>query len=163
VCAFVGSQEYWRQPGSYDRVLDLVANRPLSDFVGLLAAEGMYQAVSLGKTTSEMLARASGMKWLSWRAAPKQFRAVVGEPTPELLEGLRAALEAGTLQVVVGRHFNGGLEDIPAAMHLQGSPHRPHGKIVVSVVTAASAAPAAVTDPVPSVAASSPEAGAGRA
>ena len=124
------TREDFVQPGRYDLVLDMAANRPLSDFRRALSPGGAYVIVGgpngrwLGPIAPFIRMR------LSARFVPQKLRGVSFEPQRDNLIALKELIESGDVKPVVDRTYP--LSEVPEAIRYLEAGHA-QGKIVITV------------------------------
>lgn len=121
------SIDFTRGPIRYDAILDNPGNHPLRACRGVLEPDGVYVLIGGGKAPIlGPIPRLTGAKLLGI-VSSQRFELALGKETPEDLKVLRAMLEAGSIQPVVGRTMS--LDDVPGALAEIGRGHT-CGKLV---------------------------------
>jgi 2-desacetyl-2-hydroxyethyl bacteriochlorophyllide A dehydrogenase len=115
-------EDFTKGEAKYDLILDIVANRSISDYMNTLAPNGRYVAVAFNASALFLgsLYSKNGKKAVS----------LSHEPRVEDLEYLREQIEGGKVKPVVDKVFL--LNEVPDAMkyHESGSPN---GKVVITM------------------------------
>lgn len=114
--------DFTERASRYDLIFDIVANRPVSDYLRALRPNGSYVACAFNPTAlffGSMLSRRG-----------RRVRALSHKPSPEDLEAMKQLLESGEVIPVIDRCFR--LSEAAEAMrYLQSGQSR--GKIVLVV------------------------------
>jgi len=105
----------------YDLIVDIVANRPVSEYMRALDPKGKYVAIAFNPTSLFQGARSTGSKKSSSLAAKQSI---------EDLVIVRELLEAGKVVPVIGRCYP--LSEVAAAVRYYGERHA-QGKVVITV------------------------------
>ena len=117
-------EDFTHSEQKYDLILDIVANRSVSDYAQALNPQGRYVAVAFNPTAlflGPMLSKKDG----------KKIYALSQKPNPVDLAFIKTLLESGKVVPLIDRTFS--LAEVPQAMHyLEEKSH--HGKVVISVV-----------------------------
>ena len=111
-------EDFTLNEGRYDRIIDIVAKRPMSDYLRALSPEGRYVAVAFNPRS--MLSRGGDKK-----AGP-----LVVNPSDEDLPLLKELIEAGKVKPVIDRRYP--LSEVAEALRYYGERHS-RGKVVISV------------------------------
>jgi len=111
-------EDFSRNEGRYDLIIDIVANRPMSEYMRALAPQGRYVAVAFNP--SSMFARDGGKK-----ASPLTVKSSV-----EDLAYLKGLIEAGKVKPVIDRRYP--LSEVAEALRYYGERHS-RGKVVIAV------------------------------
>jgi NADPH:quinone reductase-like Zn-dependent oxidoreductase len=111
-------EDFTQNEGRYDRIIDIVANRSMSDYLRALSPEGKYIAVAFNP--SSMFARGGGKK-----AGPLEVKSSV-----EDLVFLKGLIEAGKVVPVIDRRYT--LSEVAEALRYYGERHS-QGKVVITV------------------------------
>ncbi len=122
--------DFARPGGTYDLMLDIVGNRPLSDCKRVLTRDGIYVMVSgpkgrwLGPVPRMLAAQ------LAFRFTKRRFRWYVAKPSQDDLRYLTELVESGRLRPVIEHRYSFvGTAD---ALRYQGEGHA-RGKSVITV------------------------------
>ncbi len=117
-------KDFTRSESKYDLILNIVANRSVSDYAQALNPQGVYVAVAFNPTAlllGPILSKKDG----------KKIYALSHRPNPDDLAFIKTLLKSGKVIPLIDRCFS--LAEVPQAMHyLEGKSH--HGKVVISVV-----------------------------
>jgi NADPH:quinone reductase-like Zn-dependent oxidoreductase len=128
--------DFTRSGRRYDALLDLVANRSLSDCRRALAPRGTYVLVGVAEM-GRWFGLARQVKALSLSLLVRhKMRVFIASHTGEDLAVLKALVEGGELTPVIDRRYD--LSEAPAALRQQGEGHA-RGKLVIAVCGAKSA------------------------
>jgi len=111
-------EDFTQNEGRYDRIIDIVANRSMSDYMRALSPEGNYVAVAFNP--SSMFARGGG----------KKAGSLVVESSVEDLVFLKELIEAGKVVPVIDRRYP--LSEVAEALLYYGERHS-RGKVVITV------------------------------
>ena len=111
-------EDFTQNEGRYDRIIDIVANRSMSDYMRALSLEGRYVAVAFNP--SSMFARGGSKK-----AGPLAVKSSV-----EDLVFLKELIEAGKVVPVIDRRYP--LSEVAEALLYYGERHA-QGKVVITV------------------------------
>jgi len=111
-------EDFTQNEGRYDRIIDIVAKRPMSDYLRALSPEGRYVAVAFNP--SSMFARGGGKK-----AGPLEVN-----PGEEDLPFLKELIEAGKVTPVIDRRYP--LSEAGEALRYYGERHS-RGKVVITI------------------------------
>ena len=111
-------EDFTQNEGRYDRIVDIVANRPMSDYMRALSQKGRYVAVAFNP--GSMFARGEGKK-----AGP-----LAAETSVEDLVFIKELIEAGKVVPVIDRRYP--LSEVAEALRYYGERHS-QGKVVISV------------------------------
>lgn len=107
----------------YDLILDIVANRPTSQYLRALAPQGAYVAVAFNPQTiflGSIISKANG----------KKAGALVATSNINDLKKLKDLIEAGKITPVIDKVFS--LSEVPEAIKHYGAGAQ--GKVVISMV-----------------------------
>jgi len=116
-------EDFTQNVGSYDLIFDIVANRPLSDYMRAISPQGCYVACAFNPTALFMGSFFS-------KNGGKQARSLSHKPNVKDLVFMKELLEAGKVVPVIDRCYP--LRDLAEAMvYLEAGRH--HGKIVIAV------------------------------
>ena len=111
-------EDFTQNEGRYDRIIDIVANRSMSDYMRALSPEGNYVAVAFNP--SAMFARGGG----------KKAGALAVKSSVEDLVFLKELIEAGKVVPVIDRRYP--LSEVAEALLYYGERHS-QGKVVITV------------------------------
>jgi NADPH:quinone reductase-like Zn-dependent oxidoreductase len=111
-------EDFTQNEGRYDRIIDIVANRSMSDYMRALSPKGNYVAVAFNPST--MFARGGGKK--AGQLAVKS--------SVEDLVFLKELIEAGKVSPVIDRSYP--LSEVAEALRYYGERHS-QGKVVITV------------------------------
>ncbi len=111
-------EDFTQNEGRYDRIIDIVANRSMSDYMRALSPEGRYVAVAFNP--SSMFARGGSKK-----AGPLAVKSSV-----EDLVFIKALIEAGKVVPVIDRRYP--LSEVSEALRYYGERHS-RGKVVITM------------------------------
>ncbi len=111
-------EDFTQNEGCYDRIIDIVANRSMSDYMRALSPEGNYVAVAF--KPSAMFARGGG----------KKAGALAVKSSVEDLVFLKELIEAGKVSPVIDRSYP--LSEVAEALRYYGERHS-QGKVVITV------------------------------
>ena len=111
-------EDFTQNEGRYDRIIDIVANRSMSDYMRALSPEGYYVAVAFNP--SSMFARGGSKK-----AGP-----LVVKSSVEDLVFLKELIEAGKVVPVIDRRYP--LSEVGEALRYYGERHS-RGKVVITM------------------------------
>ena len=106
----------------YDVIFDIVANRSMSDYLGILKPGGRYVACAFN---ARSLFFGRFMK-----REGKQVSSLVHKPKPADLDHVAGLIEAGKIKPVIARVFL--LPETPAAINYLGE-ENPQGKVVITM------------------------------
>jgi NADPH:quinone reductase-like Zn-dependent oxidoreductase len=110
-------EDFTQNEGRYDRIIDIVANRSMSDYMRALSPEGRYVAVAFNP--SSMFARGGSKK-----AGPLAVKSSV-----EDLVFIKELIEAGKVVPVIDRRYP--LSEVSEALRYYGERHS-RGKVVIT-------------------------------
>jgi NADPH:quinone reductase-like Zn-dependent oxidoreductase len=116
-------EDFTKGNDTYDLIIDIVANRSIQEYSGVLSQGGTYVAVAFNASAlflGPILSRTSG----------KRFRSLVVENTIDDLVVLRELIEAGKVTPVIERKYR--LIDTPTAFKEYHEKH-PSGKAVIVI------------------------------
>jgi NADPH:quinone reductase-like Zn-dependent oxidoreductase len=113
-------EDFTRNEQVYDLILDIVANRSLSDYMRALGPEGSYVAVAFNPTSLFQRSRARGSKKASSLAAKTSVKDLVF---------IKELLEAGKIVPVVDKVYP--LSEVAEAVRYYGERHA-QGKVVIT-------------------------------
>jgi NADPH:quinone reductase-like Zn-dependent oxidoreductase len=116
-------EDFTKSGQLYDLILDIVANRPVSDYVRALSPEGNYVAVAFNPAT---LFRRPGTA----RGGGQTAVSLAAKSDVENLIFVRELIEAGQVVPVIDRVFP--LRETAEAVRHYGEEH-PRGKVVIAV------------------------------
>jgi NADPH:quinone reductase-like Zn-dependent oxidoreductase len=116
-------EDFTQNEQRYDLILDIVANRSISDYVRALGPRGKYVAVAFSPS-SLFLGPFTSM------TGSKKVSSLAHEPRDKDLVFVKELLEAGKVVPVIDRHYP--LRDVAEAVRYYGEGH-PQGKVVVTV------------------------------
>ncbi len=111
-------EDFTQNEGRYDRIIDIVANRSMSDYMRALSPEGRYVAVAFNP--SSMFARGGSKK-----AGPLAVKSSV-----EDLVFIKELIEAGKVVPVIDRRYP--LSEVSEALRYYGERHS-RGKVVITM------------------------------
>ena len=111
-------EDFSQNEGRYDLIIDVVANRPMSEYLRALAPRGKYVAVAFNPRS------------LLARTGDKKARALTVKPSVEDLTYLRELIEAGELRPVIDKSYS--LSEVAEALTYYGERHS-RGKVVVNI------------------------------
>jgi len=111
-------EDFTHNEGRYDRIIDIVANRSMSDYMRALSPEGRYVAVAFNP--SAMFARGGSKK-----AGPLAVKSSVKD-----LVFLKELIETGKVVPVIDRRYP--LSEVAEALRYYGERHS-RGKVVITV------------------------------
>jgi len=117
-------EDFTQNEGRYDRIIDIVANRSMSDYMRALSPEGNYVAVAFNP--SAMFARGGSKK-----AGPLAVKT-----NDKDLPFLKELIEAGKVVPVIDRRYP--LSEVAEALRYYGERHS-QGKVVITVEHSANA------------------------
>ena len=112
-------EDFTQKEQRYDLILDIVANRSVSDYTRALSPEGSYVAVAFN--ASALFARAR---------EGKKVVQMSHEPNVNDLMYMKELIEAGKVVPVIDRRYP--LSEVADAMRYYGEGH-PSGKVVITV------------------------------
>ena len=112
-------EDFTQKEQGYDLILDIVANRSISDYTRALSPEGNYVAVAF--KPSAMFGRATEGKKVSQLSH---------KPNVEDLLYMKELIEAGKVVPVIDRRYP--LSEVAEAIRYYGEEH-PSGKVVITV------------------------------
>jgi NADPH:quinone reductase-like Zn-dependent oxidoreductase len=116
-------EDFTQDVRCYDLIFDIVANRPLSDYMWALSPQGYYVACAFNPTSLFMGPFIS-------RNGGKQVRSLSQKPNVKDLQFMKKLLESGKVTPVIDRCYP--LRELPEAMgYLAAGGH--NGKIVISM------------------------------
>jgi NADPH:quinone reductase-like Zn-dependent oxidoreductase len=116
-------EDFTQNEGSYDMILDIVANRSISDYTHALSLNGKYVAVAFNPSSLFL------GSWISRREG-KKVSSLSHRPNAKDLIFMKELIEAGKVVPVIDRFFP--LGEVPEAVRYYGGGHRP-GKVVITV------------------------------
>jgi NADPH:quinone reductase-like Zn-dependent oxidoreductase len=116
-------EDFTQKEERYDLILDIVANRSISDYVRVLSPEGSYVGVAFNPSALFL------GSLISTTGSKKVFQ-LSHKPNVEDLVYVRELIEAGKVVPVVGRCFP--LSEAAEAFQYFGE-GRHHGKVVITV------------------------------
>ncbi len=111
-------EDFTQNEGRYDRIIDIVANRSMSDYMRALSPEGRYVAVAFNP--SSMFARGGSKK-----AGPLAVKSSV-----EDLVFIKELIEADKVVPVIDRRYP--LSEVSEALRYYGERHS-RGKVVITM------------------------------
>jgi NADPH:quinone reductase-like Zn-dependent oxidoreductase len=111
-------EDFSQNEGHYDLIIDIVANRPMSEYMRALAPKGKYVAVAFNPRS--MFARGGDKK-----AGPLTVKSSVAD-----LVYLKGLIEAGKVKPVIDRRYP--LSEVAEALRYYGERHS-RGKVVISI------------------------------
>jgi len=116
-------EDFTQSEQRYDMILDIVANRSVSDYMRALGPKGVYAAVAFNPVALFLgpLISMTGSKKVS------QFS---HKPNVKDLAFMRELLEAGKVVPVIDRRYP--LNEVPEALRYYGEGHA-RGKVVITV------------------------------
>ena len=115
-------EDFTQSEQRYDLILDIVANRSVSDYMKALTPKGRYVAVAFNPTSlflGSMISKSEG----------KKASSLSHKPNVDDLVFLRELIEAGKIKPFIGRRYPLG-EVAEAMKYLEG---RHQGKVVVTM------------------------------
>ena len=113
-------EDFARNGGRYDLILDIVGNLPLADCRRMLTRHGIYVAAAGGPIRLLWIGITGGQRMVSWVSRPKQQDLVF----------LKELLEAGVVKPVIDRRYP--FYEIPDALRYVGEGHA-RGKVVITM------------------------------
>ena len=116
-------EDFTRNEHQYDLILDIVANRPVSDYLRALRPKGIYVACAFSAVAllvGPVISAIGG----------KKVTSLIHKTSSQDLGVVKGLLEAGKIVPVVDRTFP--LSEAAAAIRYYGEGH-PQGKVVVAV------------------------------
>lgn len=116
-------QDFVHAAPHYDLILDIVANRSISDIMEVLTEHGSYVAVAFSP-----LALLAG-PWISM-GSQKKVVSLMHKPKVEDLQTMKELVEDGRVKPVIGKTFP--LDQLPEAMRYVGE-GKHTGKVVITV------------------------------
>jgi NADPH:quinone reductase-like Zn-dependent oxidoreductase len=116
-------EDFTKKEQRYDLILDIVANRSVSEYTGALTAEGTYVAVAFN-ATSLFLGPLMSM------TGNKKVCSLAHKPSQKDLVYMKELLEAGKVVPFIDRRYP--LREAAEAFRYLGEGH-PQGKVVVTV------------------------------
>ena len=116
-------EDFTKKGQQYDLILDLVANRSVSDFAHVLTLKGNYVAVAF-KPNALFLGPLISMR------SGKKISQLSHQPNVEDLILIKELIEAGKVVPVIDRTYQ--LSEVANALRYYGEGH-PSGKVVISM------------------------------
>jgi NADPH:quinone reductase-like Zn-dependent oxidoreductase len=116
-------EDFAKSKVKYDLILDIVANRSISEYTGVLNPNGSYVAVAFNASSlilGSILSRTSG----------KKVKSLVHDPNIEDLNVMRELIESGKVTPVIVRKYR--LDEVPQAFKDFDESH-PSGKAVIMI------------------------------
>jgi NADPH:quinone reductase-like Zn-dependent oxidoreductase len=114
-------EDFTQNEGTYDLIFDIVANRPVSDYMRALTPMGSYVACAFNPTSlilGPLISKSDGKKAIS----------LVHKPRLEDLVFMGELLETGAVTPVIDRRYP--LAELPEAVrYVESKRHR--GKVVI--------------------------------
>lgn len=127
-------EDFTESGRKHDVMVDMVGNRPLSECRQALTRRGTYVLVGVADL-GHLLGFGRQVRALAISPFVRQkMRVFVSTHNRDDLETLRALVEAGDVDPVIDRTYD-GLPEVPEAIRYQGDGHT-RGKIVISIVPA---------------------------
>jgi NADPH:quinone reductase-like Zn-dependent oxidoreductase len=114
-------EDFTQEELRYDLIADIVANRPVSDYMRALGPEGKYVAIAFNPTTLFQGTRAT---------ASRKAGSLAAKPSVEDLVFMKELLEAGKVVPVIDRCYP--LSEVSEAVRYYGERHA-QGKVVITV------------------------------
>jgi NADPH:quinone reductase-like Zn-dependent oxidoreductase len=116
-------EDFTQNEQLYDLILDIVANRSISDYTRALSPKGSYVAVAFNPL-SLFLGSLISM------TGSKKVGSLMAKPNDKDLVFMSELLEAGKVVPVIDRRYP--LSEVPEAVRYYGEGH-PQGKVVITV------------------------------
>jgi NADPH:quinone reductase-like Zn-dependent oxidoreductase len=111
-------EDFTQREQRYDIILDIVANRSISDYTRVLSSEGKYVAVAFNPRAMISLSGSKKVSQLSH------------EPRLDDLIFVKELIEAGKVKPIVDKSFQ--LSEVAEAMLYYEKEH-PFGKVVITI------------------------------
>jgi NADPH:quinone reductase-like Zn-dependent oxidoreductase len=111
-------EDFSQNEGRYDLIIDVVANRPMSEYMRALTPRGKYVAVAFNPGS------------LFARTGDKKARALTVESSVDDLVFIKGLIEAGEVVPVIDRRYP--LSEVAEALSYYGERHS-RGKVVITV------------------------------
>jgi NADPH:quinone reductase-like Zn-dependent oxidoreductase len=114
-------EDFTQEEQRYDLIADIVANRPVSDYMRALGPEGKYVAIAFNPASLFQGTRATGSR---------KAVSLAAKTSVEDLVFIKELLEAGKVVPVIDRRYP--LDEVAEAVRYYGERHA-QGKVVITV------------------------------